>query len=140
MNEHTVSAKLVMRLRRATGLPVLAAKRALLDCDVADRLEYVIATENRPLRNGNARDPQEDDELLGPIIRATLDSVTKRVIREYDKHIARMREDSPVMADFLSPRRGICHRIWRETKQQLVEDHGIDWLTPAEVNPGTVFD
>ena len=122
MNEDEPSAELVMRLRRATGLPVLDAKRALLNHTVTDRLAYVVAAENQPAQTGMARDPQEDNELLGPIIHATLDAVAERVTREYDEHIAKMREGSPDMADFLSTRRGICHRIWHEAKMQLIED------------------
>ena len=140
MNEHGVSADLIMRLRRATGLPVLAAKRLLLNHDAADRLAYVITTENQTPQSGMARDPQEEDETLGPIIHATLDAVTDRVIREYDEHIAKMRQDSPDVAHFLSNRRGICHRIWHDAKKQLINEHGIDWRTPAELNPSTIFD
>ena len=79
MKQNNVSAELVMRLRRATGLPVLAARRTLMEHDINDRLPFVIATENRSPTDGMARDPQEDDEILGPIIHATLDSVAERV-------------------------------------------------------------
>jgi hypothetical protein len=36
--------------------------------------------------------------------------------------------------------RGGCHFIWRETKKVLLEQHGIEWFTPAEMNPGMKFD
>ena len=140
MNEQNISAELIMRLRRATGLPVMDAKRELLNHDAADRLEFVIATENYSPQAGMARDPQEDDETLGPIIHATLDAVAQRATQEYDVRIAKMRDTSPEMADFLSSRRGICHRIWHDAKKELIEEHGIDWRTPQELNPGTVFD
>ena len=140
MTQNNVSAELVMRLRRATGLPVLDARRTLLERDIEDRLPFVIAAENHSPTDGMARDPQEDDEILGPIIHGTLDSVAERVINEYDENIAEMRETEPQMADFLSNRRGICHRIWAKTKTQLKNQHGIEWRTPAEVNPGTIFD
>ena len=50
-----------------------------MEHDINDRLPFVIATENRSPTDGMARDPQEDDEILGPIIHATLDSVAERV-------------------------------------------------------------
>ena len=140
MNQDKVSANLIMRLRRATGLPVLDAKRVLMEHDADDRLAFVTATENQPRTSGMARDPQEDDDVLGPIIHATLDAVTERVVNEYDEHIAEMRKATPAMADFLSNRRGICHRIWAETKKHLNDEHGVEWRTPAEINPGTIFD
>lgn len=35
---------------------------------------------------------------------------------------------------------GICHTIWARKKQLLKELYNIDWKTPAELNPGTIFD
>ena len=36
--------------------------------------------------------------------------------------------------------RGLCHRIWTRKKQSLKEMYDIDWLTPAEKRPETIFD
>ncbi len=36
--------------------------------------------------------------------------------------------------------RGICHYIWREKKRILKEKYGIDWRSPAEMNPRVRFD
>ena len=35
---------------------------------------------------------------------------------------------------------GFCHRLWRTKKRILKTKHGIDWLTPGEMNPTTRFD
>ena len=35
---------------------------------------------------------------------------------------------------------GMCHTYWRIKKQILRDDYGIDWCTPAEMNPGILFD
>ena len=35
---------------------------------------------------------------------------------------------------------GYCHQFWSCKKQILKEEYGIDWLSPAERNPGCRFD
>ena len=35
---------------------------------------------------------------------------------------------------------GGCHFVWKEMKRVLLEQHGIEWFTPAEMNPGCRFD
>ena len=35
---------------------------------------------------------------------------------------------------------GFCHTVWTCKKQILMEDYGIDWKTPEELNPGCLFD
>jgi hypothetical protein len=35
---------------------------------------------------------------------------------------------------------GFCHVFWREKKRLFKELHGIDWMPPRELNPGTRFD
>lgn len=37
-------------------------------------------------------------------------------------------------------RRGACNAIWSLRKQLLMEHYGIEWFTPAELNPGVCFD
>lgn len=34
---------------------------------------------------------------------------------------------------------GVCHSFWAR-KQQLLKQAGIDWKTPAEMNPDVIFD
>lgn len=36
--------------------------------------------------------------------------------------------------------RGYCHEYWRRKKQLLKEMYNIDWSSPAELNPGVLFD
>ena len=140
MINEKLDADLVMRYRRATGLPVMSAKRALQSLTPVEQLSIVIDAENATRTDGIARDPQEDDNDIGPKIHAVLEQVADRVIREYDEHIAEMRKRTPDVADFLANRRGICHLIWRDAKTQLLHEFGIDWKTPAELNPGYAFD
>lgn len=35
---------------------------------------------------------------------------------------------------------GACHAIWHHQKRLLMEKYGIEWFTPAELNPGVDFD
>ena len=39
----------------------------------------------------------------------------------------------------VKPRFGVCHAIWSKQKELLAE-HGINWLSPAELNPEVIFD
>lgn len=136
--KHPVDNQLVMRFRRATGLPVLVAKRELEHFNPEEQLARVFKAENRP--SGICRDPMEEDERIGPIIRNVMTSVAVRVRQERELRIDELRKTDPAMADFLSVGRGMCHRIWHETKLQLESEHGIDWRSPAELNPDTMFD
>ena len=101
MSNEKLNADLVMRYRRATGLPVMSAKRALQSLKPDKQLSMVIDTENAIRTDSIARDPQEDDSVIGPKIHAVLEMVADRVIREYDEHIAELRKKTPEVADFL---------------------------------------
>lgn len=35
---------------------------------------------------------------------------------------------------------GVCHHVWQRKKQLLKEMYNIDWKSPAELNPGIIFD
>ncbi|WP_300728064.1 hypothetical protein [uncultured Bacteroides sp.] len=35
---------------------------------------------------------------------------------------------------------GFCHAYWHVKKKVLSEDYGIEWRSPAEMNPGVLFD
>ena len=35
---------------------------------------------------------------------------------------------------------GFCHRYWAVQKSILLNEYGIDWKTPAEMNPDMCFD
>jgi hypothetical protein len=35
---------------------------------------------------------------------------------------------------------GFCHRFWRMKQQILKEKYGINWKTPAEMNPHIIYD
>lgn len=35
---------------------------------------------------------------------------------------------------------GFCHYYWGEKKDRLWKKYGMDWKTPAEMNPDILFD
>jgi hypothetical protein len=35
---------------------------------------------------------------------------------------------------------GYCHEFWAAKKRILRRKYGIEWRSPAEMNPGTMFD
>jgi len=73
---------------------------------------------------GRLNDPAEQDSVKGPIINRVLEDVGIKVRKEHGgEH-----------------RMGACHIIWREAKKRLKRDHGIEWHSPAELNPETCFD
>jgi hypothetical protein len=71
------------------------------------------------------RDPIEDN----PNMRAILDTT--------DRETKQLLADDP--AD-LKKQLGYCHRVWLTKKHVLHEQYGVDWRTPAEMNPNVAFD
>jgi len=66
------------------------------------------------------RDPIEDD----PKYKDILSSVDKEIEKELGDPI-------PM---------GYCHVIWVKKKQILKDRYGVDWKSPAELNPNIEFD
>lgn len=69
-------------------------------------------------------DPQEDDPKLGPIIKEAAEEAQRIV---YEKH------------GLTEHQMGIGHEIWTEQKR-ILKKKGIDWKSPGEMNPTTMFD
>lgn len=68
-----------------------------------------------------AHDPIEEDPEIARIIQKV-----DRMVRR--RHILRPKG------------MGYCHQYWAEKKRILRQEYGIDWRSPAEMNPGTMFD
>lgn len=136
--KYDVTNERLMRLHHETGLPVLSAKGLLVSMPPAEQENFIVALESAQGRI--LRDPIEDDPNLGPIIGAVLDAVGKQVQDEHDAHIKELAITSPAVAHLFKSGRGLCHAVWLKAKQQLKDEHGIDWKTPAEMNPWKHFD
>ncbi len=120
VRQRTADAEMVMKLRRATGLGVLDCKR-ILEC--ADSRLYTKLTV--------AMKSQTDLRLFqDPIVD--------------DPHTKELVEAAYVEAEHELTNRGRglghCHVVWAMTKRILREKHGIDWLSPREMNPWILFD
>jgi hypothetical protein len=70
-------------------------------------------------------DPIEDDPKIRPILEA-VDLEIKRIIAT----------DPPEVRHQL----GYCHGVWGLKKSILRDRYGINWRTPAEMNPKIAFD
>jgi hypothetical protein len=75
---------------------------------------------------GPKHDPQEDDPKLGPIIREAAERAKQKVYKKYG-----LKENEHRM--------GIGHEIWTEQKK-ILKGKGINWKSPREMNPNTIFD
>jgi hypothetical protein len=72
------------------------------------------------------RDPIEDDPKVKPVIAAAE--------READQELAE------VTKGWNPGQLGYCHLRWSVKKRILREGYGIEWRTPAEMNPNVAFD
>ena len=135
------SAQLVMRLHRATEVSVALA-RAFLDDqprELWERILRVAETCGETPPNG-FHDPQEEDPHLGPIIARILEEAAAQAEREDEERLAEAKHLAAPGQEPYCSRLGTCYRIWRVAKERLRSEQGIEWLTPAEMNPHCVFD
>ena len=82
-----------------------------------DRLVTALTTQEPD----DLHDPVEDD----PEVRPKIEAAT----RQAESELAEVSRDI-----------GFCHKFWALKKKILRRNYGIDWKTPAEMNPGTFYD
>ena len=68
---------------------------------------------------GNLRDPIELDPVFGKLVKEASARAEKTIL---DIEIGR------------------CHQIWDEQARILKQEHGIDWYSPAQMNPWNMYD
>ena len=68
-------------------------------------------------------DPIQDNPVIRPLIEAAASKAEQ--LLEHDPRRGQM---------------GFCFVHWATMKKILREAHGIDWKTPAELNPDVLFD
>jgi hypothetical protein len=73
-------------------------------------------------------DPQEDDPVTGPLIKAALEEAKAIVDREFAE-----KGYGPNM-------KGRAPGTWKRARQILRERHGIEWKSPTDINPGLCVD
>jgi hypothetical protein len=134
-----LTAEQVAHLRRLTGLPWMECKRFLESLPQSERERHLAAAaEAKP--GVILRDPIEDDPNIRPTFLAICEEVAKEVLEFHQQRITELEQQSPAVADLFRGGRGLCHRIWHRIKELLWERHGIEWRSPREMNPWTVFD
>lgn len=85
-----------------------------------DKILYYEGKEPPKIGNELNYDPIEDDEAY------------QRVELDVERKINAELGDARYM--------GYCHKYWHVKKRILKEDYGIEWKTPAEMNPLVCFD
>ena len=135
---HPVDHDLLKRYRAATGLPWVAVRQILGERLTEEQKKLVDAKETAG--SGCAFDPLEQDDVDGPIIQKVIGEVAAAFAIEHEHHLAEIERETPDVAKMLRSGRGTCNVVWSRAKQRLLEDHGIDWKTPNEMNPGVAFD
>lgn len=95
-------------------------------CRILDEreIEYTksFTTSNiRATRLPMSHDPIERDPKIAPLIDEA-DRITQNELANEKR------------------RMGFCHVYWQTKKRILKEQFGVDWQTPAEMNPGVMFD
>jgi hypothetical protein len=134
-----VPAKQVAQLRRLTGLPWMDGKRLLASLTSAERTRLIEAAEAAG-PGGIARDPIEDDPAVRPLFLAVCAQADREVQEWHRQRIAELEQQSPAVAALFRNGRGLCHRQWALIKKLLHEQHGIEWQSPAEMNPWVIYD
>lgn len=127
----------VAALRRATGLPLLACRDLLRHASPVMREKLLLAA-NTQEGASYLRDPMEDD----PAFATAFAEAGREANRLVEEHVAaeraRLQAEGLGQLDFML--RYTCQLYWRHLKQLLMERHGVDWHSPAEMNPGKHFD
>jgi hypothetical protein len=91
------------------------------DPELKRRIEAATAIQRRSGSTSSLlRDPIEDDERVSALIKE-----------------AQAKADAEIDPKIVM---GRCHGIWTRMKKTLKEEHGVDWYSPREMNPGTKFD
>ncbi|KQU80429.1 MULTISPECIES: hypothetical protein [unclassified Rhizobacter] len=112
---------LAMRLRRLTSVPPLMCVEFLRPLSEHERIRYVEYAESSGL--SLFIDPIELDPEIMPVVAA---------VRE---RAGRLRDDGQFGRGM-----GTGGRLHAWMKGELAQQHGIQWRTPPEMNPGVAFD
>ena len=123
----------VMRIHRATGVPIARCQQHLEHLPLAHLSKLFCAVSQQQGRMFH--DPLEDDPALAAIIKQVESEAEVLAVEEFEEFL---RESG--LPSGLTPGMGRCHHIWGIMQKLLRERHGIDWLTPAEMNPWVNID
>lgn len=128
-----ISAKLIMRLRNAVGLPVSAAKDYLDKIPVSERELLVVTAERH--NDGYIHDPIEDD----PLFISVIDSVRKETEKELKIYQQKLIDTSTTQSTFTVNRVSLKYYDII-MKRILKECYNIEWRSLREMNQHITFD
>jgi len=103
----------------ATGCSMPMARSFLEEMDFKLRKRVMLAVQSQNAEGGIFQDPIELDEQFGKLVQEAAEKAEKT---------------------FTYKGMGACHLIWHEQARILKDEHGIDWYSPAEMNPWVNFD
>lgn len=120
---------------------MLQGKLYLQNLSAEQRLKMISALQVAH-QSGTSKlhDPLEDDPDLQSIFEEVRLQARQEVDRGHRQRMIELKNTSPKVADLLHSGRGLCHQQWLVMKRILRENYGIEWMTPAEMNPFIVFD
>jgi hypothetical protein len=118
-NDEPLSTVELFEYHKATGCPVVKAKAELLSMEPELRSRVIKAARGQRPEWGGLRDPIENDPATRDLVSAAA-KAAEMLLGE-------------------TSGRGLGHRIWFEQKRILAAK-GITWFSPADMNPGIVFD
>ena len=69
-----------------------------------------------------------------------LEEILNQVDMRVGKELAQMGLMEEREGKYHSLTEGVCHTFWNKKKQILREEYGIDWRSPQDLNPDTLYD
>lgn len=133
-----VPAELVVRFRNATVMSVLQSKQFLAQFSSTQQIRYVEIAEQ--YCGEEIHDPIEDDPAIRPLYELVCEDARQEVEAWYQQKLESLEQRSPEVAELFRSKRGLSHQYWSRVKQLLWERYQIEWRSPAEMNPWSIFD
>ena len=126
-----ISAKLVMRVRQATGLGVMDTKRFLEKVSPEYYSRFMEAIYSQTQEQYNFSESYIGHKLLYDPIEDKLD--VKPIIEKANLETEELLRNKP-------RGRGFGHLFEYTKKRILREKYNVEWFTLAEMNPSVIFD
>lgn len=117
--QNTYTPDDLMEFSNAMGCNIADARTTLDEMDPGLRKRLLFALHNQIYDGEFLRDPIEMDPVFSGYIEAAAAEAKSNV--RYKGM-------------------GLCHFIWEEQARILKEKYGLDWYSPAEMNPWVMMD
>jgi hypothetical protein len=129
----SVRDETAIRIHRITGVELYRCHGYLEHLSLAHLSKLFWASGQQP--GPMFHDPLEDDPQIAPIIKQVEAEAEVLAQQEFERLLARHG-----LPTDLHPGMGRCHHVWGIMGTILRERHGIDWLSPARMNPWVNID